>query len=83
MCDLRGVVDTSIPLPAGLPFNAASGDQTPLLVCQWVVHLPVVIQHQAVQIAALAAPARSQRQGTVLDHVATMLRRVSSRVQEG
>jgi transposase len=48
-------VIASIPLPAGLPLDATSWGQTPLVVCQVVVHLLAVIQQQAVRIAALEA----------------------------
>jgi transposase len=48
-------VTTSIPLPTGLPLDAASWAQTPLVVRQVVVHLLAVIQQQAAQIAALEA----------------------------
>jgi transposase len=50
-------VATSIPLPAGLPLDAASWEQTPLVVCQLVVHLLAVIQQQEAQIATLEAHA--------------------------
>jgi hypothetical protein len=46
-------VATSIPLPAGLARDAASGGWTPLVVRPWVVHRLAVIPHQAVRIAAL------------------------------
>jgi transposase len=48
-------VTTVIPLPAGLPLDAASWEQTPLVVRQVVVHLLAVIQQQAGRIAALEA----------------------------
>jgi transposase len=50
-------VATSLPRPAGLPLDAASWDQTPLVVCQLVVYLLAVIQQQQAQIAALEARA--------------------------
>ena len=46
---------TSIPLPAGLPLDAASWEQTPLVVRQVIVQLLAVIQQQAARIAALEA----------------------------
>src|SRR6266511_1460636 len=55
MCDMRGAVAASIPLPAGLPLDAASWEQTPLIMCQWVVDLFAVIQQQAAWSAALDA----------------------------
>jgi transposase len=48
-------VATSLPRPAGLPLDATSWDQTPLVVCQLVVSLLAVIQQQQAQIAALEA----------------------------
>jgi transposase len=48
-------VATSIPLPTGLALNAASWEQTPLVVRQVVVHLLAVIQQQEARIAALEA----------------------------
>ena len=45
----------SIPLPAGLPLDAISWEQTPLVVRQVVVHLRAVIQQQEGRIAALEA----------------------------
>jgi transposase len=45
----------SLPLPAGLSLDAASWEQTPLVVRQVVIHLLAVIQQQAAQIAALEA----------------------------
>jgi transposase len=48
-------VTTSPPLPGGLPLDAASWDQTPLVVRQLVVHLLAVIQQQQARIAALEA----------------------------
>jgi transposase len=48
-------VATSLPLPAGLAVDAASWEQTPLVVRQWVVHLFAVIQQQEARIAALEA----------------------------
>jgi transposase len=48
-------VTASIPLPAGLPLDATSWEQTPLVVRQVVVHLLAVIQQQEGRIAALEA----------------------------
>jgi transposase len=48
-------VTATIPLPAGLPLDATSWEQTPLVVCQVVVHLLAVIQQQEGRIAALQA----------------------------
>jgi transposase len=48
-------VATSIPLPAGLALDAASWNQTPLVVRQLVGQLLTVIQQQAARIAALEA----------------------------
>jgi transposase len=48
-------VPTSLPLPAGLSLDAASWEQTPLVVRQVVVRLLAVIQQQAARIAALEA----------------------------
>ena len=45
----------SLPLPAGLSLDAASWEQTPLVVRQVVIHLLAVIQQQTAQIAALEA----------------------------
>lgn len=44
-----------ISLPAGLPLDAASWEQTPLVVRQLVVQLLAVIQQQEARIAALEA----------------------------
>jgi transposase len=46
-------VATSLPLPAGLALDAASWEQTPLVVRQLVVQLLAVIQQQAARLAAL------------------------------
>ncbi len=46
---------TFIPLPAGLPLDAASWKRTPLVVRQLVVQLLTVIEQQAARIAALEA----------------------------
>ena len=46
---------TDIPLPAGLPLDAASWARTPLVVRHLVVQLLTVIQQQAGQIAAFEA----------------------------
>jgi transposase len=48
-------VAPSLPLPAGLSLDAASWEQTPLVVRQVVVQLLAVIQQQAERIAALDA----------------------------
>jgi transposase len=48
-------VPTALPLPTGLPFDTASWEQTPLVVCQWVIHLLAVTQQQARRIAELEA----------------------------
>jgi hypothetical protein len=48
-------VATSLPLPAGPAVDAASWEQTPLVVRQWVVQLLAVIQQQEARIAALEA----------------------------
>src|SRR5918999_2651880 len=45
----------SLPLPAGLSLDAASWEQTPLVVRQVVVQLLAVIQQQHARIAALEA----------------------------
>src|SRR5918999_2354981 len=45
----------SLPLPAGLSLDAASWEQTPLVVRQVIVQLLAVIQQQAARIAALEA----------------------------
>jgi transposase len=50
-------VATALPLPAGLPLDAASWEQTPLVVRQVVIHLLAVIQQQAARIAELEARA--------------------------
>jgi transposase len=44
-----------LPMPAGVPLDAASWDQTPLAVRQVIVQLLAVIQHQAARIAVLEA----------------------------
>jgi transposase len=46
---------SSIPLPDGLPLDAASWEQTPLVVRQLVVQLLALTQQQAAQIQALEA----------------------------
>jgi transposase len=46
---------TSLPLPAGLPLDAFSWEQTLLVVRQLIVQLLAVIQQQAGRIAALEA----------------------------
>jgi transposase len=48
-------VATALPLPAGLALDAASWEQTPLVVRQVVVHLLAVIHQQEARIAALEA----------------------------
>jgi transposase len=48
-------VATSLPVPAGLPLDAASWEQTPLAVRQVVIHLLAIIEQQATRIAALEA----------------------------
>jgi transposase len=50
-------VAASIALSAGLPLDAVSWKQTPLVVCQLVVHLLAVIQQQEARIATLEAHA--------------------------
>jgi hypothetical protein len=46
---------TDIPLPAGLPLDAASWARTPLVVREAIVQLLAAIQQQEVRIAALEA----------------------------
>ena len=46
---------TSLPFLAGLPLDAASWAQTPLVVRQLIAHLLAVIEQQAGRIAALEA----------------------------
>ena len=46
---------SSVPLPAGLPVDAATWEQTPLVVQHLVVHLLAVTQQQAEQIQTLQA----------------------------
>jgi transposase len=48
-------VAATLPLPAGLPLDAASWEQTPRVVRQVVVQLLAVIQQQHARIAALEA----------------------------
>jgi transposase len=48
-------VATSLPVLAGLPLDAASWAQTPLVVRQLIAHLLAVIEQQAGRIAALEA----------------------------
>jgi transposase len=55
-------VATSLPVPAGLPLDAASWEQTPLAVRQVVIHLLAVIRQQEARIATLEAHA-SQNSG--------------------
>src|SRR5262245_4192499 len=50
-----GAVTTTIPLPAGVPLDAASWTRTPLVVRQLVVQLLAVIQQQTAQLAVLEA----------------------------
>jgi hypothetical protein len=45
----------SSPLPAGLPLDAASWAQTPLVVRQVVVHLLAVVEQLEGRIAGLEA----------------------------
>jgi Family of unknown function (DUF6444) len=52
---LGGVVESSLSLPAGLPLDATSWEQTPLVVRQVVIYLLAVIQQQQERIAALEA----------------------------
>jgi transposase len=52
---LGGVVESSLSLPAGLPWDATSWAQTPLVVRQVVIYLLAVIQQQQERIAALEA----------------------------
>jgi transposase len=49
------VVESSRSVPAGLPLDATSWEQTPLVVCQVVIYLFAVIQQQQERIAALEA----------------------------
>jgi transposase len=49
------VVEISLSLPAGLPLDATSWEQTPLDVRQVVVHLLDVLQQQQAQIKTLEA----------------------------
>jgi hypothetical protein len=53
--DMRGCSTTALPLPAGLALDAASWEQTPLVVRPFIVHLLAVIQQPAIRIAALDA----------------------------
>jgi transposase len=46
---------TSLPLPAGLPPDAPSWEQTLLMMRQLIVQLLAVIQQQAARIATLEA----------------------------
>ena len=46
---------TALALPAGLPLDTASWEQTPLVVRQAIVQLLAVIQQQEARIAALEA----------------------------
>ena len=52
---MRDTAVTSLPLPAGLPLDAASWNQTPLVVRQLGVHLLAVIEQQEGRIVALDA----------------------------
>ncbi len=52
---LGGVVESSLSLPAGLPLDATSWEQTPLVVRQVIIDLLAVIQQQQERIAALEA----------------------------
>jgi transposase len=49
------MVESSLSLPAGLPLDATSWEQTPLVVRQVVIYLLAVIQQQQERIAALEA----------------------------
>ncbi len=53
MCDVRGVVDTLIPLPVWLLLDAARWEQIPLVVCQVVVLLLAVTLQKAVRITPI------------------------------
>jgi transposase len=56
LCDMgEGTVTASVSLPAGLPLDAATWEQTPLVVRQLIVQLLAVIEQQARRIAALDA----------------------------
>ena len=46
---------TALPLPAGPPPDAASWDQTLVVMCQLIIQLLAVIQQQTARIAALEA----------------------------
>jgi hypothetical protein len=48
-------VATSIPLPAGLPLDSTSWEQTPPVVRQVVIQLLVVIRQQTDRIDAVEA----------------------------
>jgi transposase len=52
---MRDEVATSRPLPAGVPLDAATWEQTPLAVRQVILQLLAVIQQQTARIAALEA----------------------------
>jgi transposase len=52
---MRDEVATSRPLPAGVPRDAATWEQTPLAVRQVILQLLAVIQQQTARIAALEA----------------------------
>jgi transposase len=48
-------VATSLPVPAGLPLDATSWEQTPLVVRQVVLHLLAIIEQQAKRLAVFEA----------------------------
>jgi transposase len=63
---------SAIPLPEGVPVDAASWEQTPVVVQQLVVHLLAIIQQQAEQIRSLeermaALEARLQQRSSNCD----------------
>jgi transposase len=53
------IMVSSILLPAGLPLDAASWEQTPLVVRQLVVHLLAITQQQTAQSQTLEARSRA------------------------
>jgi hypothetical protein len=46
---------TALPLPAGLPLDAASWEQTPPVVRLLIIHLLAVVERPEARIAALEA----------------------------
>ena len=52
---MRDTLVASLPLPAGVPLDAASWEQTPLVARQLILQLLAVIQQQEGRIAALEA----------------------------